>query len=63
MKLHWTFWLGLVIALFASFTMWHGSLFGENNSGIAIVILIVGIGLICMKGALIAAKESKKRKR
>jgi hypothetical protein len=37
---------GLVIALFAAFVMWHGSVFPESNSGIAIVLGIVGIGLI-----------------
>ena len=37
---------GIVIALFGAFVMWHGSLFGENNTGIAIIIGIIGIALI-----------------
>lgn len=41
------FWiLGIIIALFGAFVMWHGSIFGENNSGIATIIGIIGIGLI-----------------
>jgi tellurite resistance protein TehA-like permease len=40
------FVLGLVIALVAAYIMFHGSIFPENNSGIAIVLGIVGIGVI-----------------
>ena len=58
--LHWTFWLGLAIALFGAFVMFQGSLFGENNSGIATIIGIVGIGLIGMSGALTSAKAGTK---
>lgn len=52
------FWvLGIIIALFGAFVMWHGSLFGENNSGIAIVIGIVGLGLIAKGTPLWPAKK------
>ena len=40
------FILGLITALTGAYIMWHGSIFAENNSGIATVIGIVGIGLI-----------------
>ena len=40
------FIIGLLTALFGAFVMFHGSIFAENNSGIATVIGIVGIGLI-----------------
>jgi hypothetical protein len=37
---------GIWIALIGAGIMFHGNVFGENNSGIATVIGIVGIGLI-----------------
>ncbi len=37
---------GTAIALTAVFILFHGSVFPENNSGIAIVLGIVGTGLI-----------------
>lgn len=37
---------GLCVALIGAGIMFHGNIFGENNSGIATVIGIVGIGLI-----------------
>ena len=40
------FVVGIIVALIGAFIMFHGSVFGENNSGIAIVIVIIGIGLI-----------------
>lgn len=40
------FVLGITLALVAAFVMWHGNLFAENNTGIAIVVGIIGIGLI-----------------
>ena len=40
------FIIGLLIALTGAYIMFHGSIFAENNSGIATVIGIVGIGLI-----------------
>lgn len=54
------FWiLGIIIALFGAFVMWHGSLFGENNSGIAIVIGIIGIGLIATGTPLWLTKKKQ----
>ena len=38
--------VGLIIALTAAFFMFDGDILGENTSGIATVIGIVGIGLI-----------------
>jgi hypothetical protein len=40
------FILGILIALTGAFLMWHGSILGENTTGIATVIGIIGIGLI-----------------
>ena len=37
---------GICIALIGAGIMFHGNIFGENNSGIATVIGIIGIGLI-----------------
>ena len=37
---------GICIALIGAVIMFHGSIFAERNSGIAIVIGIIGIGLI-----------------
>jgi len=37
---------GLVLALIAAFLMFDGDILGENTTGIATVIGIVGIGLI-----------------
>ena len=52
------FWyIGILIALVGGFVMWHGSLFGERNSGIAIVIGIIGIGLIATSNPGFAIKR------
>ena len=40
------FALGIIVALIGAGIMFHGSIFGESNSGIAIVIVIIGIGII-----------------
>jgi len=40
------FIVGIVVALTGAFFMFEGSLLGENNTGIAIVIGVVGILLI-----------------
>ena len=42
------FILGILVALTGAFLMWNGSILGENTTGIATVIGIVGIGLIAM---------------
>jgi len=38
--------IGIILALIAAFLMWDGDILGEDTTGIARVILIVGIGLI-----------------
>lgn len=40
------FVLGLIVALIGAAIMFEGSILGENTTGIAIVIGIIGIGLI-----------------
>ena len=40
------FIVGICISLIGAGIMFHGSILGENNSGIATVIGIIGIGLI-----------------
>ena len=40
------FVVGIIVALIGAFIMFHGSIFRENNSGIAIVINIIGIGIL-----------------
>jgi len=40
------FVLGIVVALIGAAVMFHGNVFGENNTGVATVLGIVGIGLI-----------------
>jgi len=40
------FIIGLVLALTAAFFMFDGDILGENTTGVATVIGIVGIGLI-----------------
>ena len=40
------FILGIIVALIGAGIMFHGNIFGENNSGIATIIGIIGIGII-----------------
>ncbi|PNX47195.1 MAG: hypothetical protein BV456_11320 [Thermoplasmata archaeon M8B2D] len=40
------FVIGIIVALIGAGIMFHGNIFGENNSGIVIVIGIIGIGII-----------------
>jgi hypothetical protein len=40
------FILGLAVALTGAGIMFHGNVFDENNSGIATIVGIVGIGLM-----------------
>jgi len=39
--------------------MWDGSIFGENTSGIATIIGIIGIGLIATGNVVNIGKRSK----
>ena len=40
------FVIGIIVALTGASIMFHGSIFGENNSGIATIIGIIGICII-----------------
>jgi hypothetical protein len=40
------FVLGIIVALIGAGIMFHGNIFGERNSGIAIIIGIIGICII-----------------
>jgi len=40
------FIVGISVALIGAFIMFHGTIFKENNSGIATIIGIIGIGII-----------------
>ena len=44
------FILGILLALTGAFIMWNGHILGENATGIATVIGVVGIGLIATSG-------------
>jgi len=46
MKQKIQFVAGICIALIGAGIMFHGNIFGESNSGIATVIVIIGIALI-----------------
>ena len=41
------FVLGITVALSGAVIMFHGSIFGENNAGIASTIGMIGVGIIC----------------
>jgi hypothetical protein len=45
-----SFALGILVCLTAAFLMFEGGILGENTTGWATVILIVGIGLIGTSG-------------
>ena len=51
------FLLGLVLALIAAAIMFEGSIFGERTTGIATVIVIVGICLIATSSVQKAKKS------
>jgi len=44
------FIVGILLALTAAFLMWNGNILGESTTGIAIIVLIVGLGLIATSG-------------
>ena len=58
--MHWqyaSFALGILVCLIGALVMVAGeSILGENHTGIAAVIGIVGIGLIGTSGAIFAAR-------
>ncbi|MCT9097669.1 hypothetical protein [Haloarchaeobius sp. HME9146] len=43
---HWTFWLGLLLALGAAVMLWDGGVFGDRTAPAAVTLLIVGLALI-----------------
>jgi len=49
---------GISLAVIGAGIMFHGNVFAENNSGIATIIGILGIGLIGASGSYRAALES-----
>jgi len=57
--------LGITVCLSGAFLMWDGSIFGENTSGIAAIIGIIGIGLLgiftTVNAALIANQEKRSK--
>ena len=51
------FVLGIIVALIGAAIMFEGSIFGENTSGIATVIGIIGIGIIATSNIWIWKKH------
>jgi anthranilate phosphoribosyltransferase len=49
---------GICLAVIGAGIMFHGNVFAENNSGIATIIGILGIGLIGASGSYRAALKS-----
>jgi hypothetical protein len=57
------FALGVSLCLVGAFIMAAGeSVFGENHTGIATVVGIIGIGLIGMSGSIIAGECARSQK-
>ena len=54
-----SFVLGILLCLLGAFLMFEGSILGENNTGWAIVIGIVGIGLIATSTSTWGLRKSK----
>lgn len=60
-KAFFTQWIaGLILALTAAFFMFDGDILGENTTGIAIVVGIVGIGLIATSNVTLLGFKRKK---
>ena len=53
------FIIGLIIALTGAFFMFDGEILGENTTGIAMVIGIVGIGLIATSNVTLLVRKRK----
>ncbi len=49
---------GILLALMGASLMWNGDFLGENTTGIATVVGIVGIGLIAAANASTKFKKS-----
>ena len=56
-KVLFLFILGIVLALIGAAIMFEGSMFGERTTGVAIIVGIVGLGLIAMSSRLKAKKS------
>ena len=54
------FILGLILSLAGAFLMFNGDILGENTTGIATVIGIVGIGLIATSNVTLIVLNRKK---
>jgi hypothetical protein len=54
--------IGLILALTAAFFMFDGDILGENTTGIATVIGIVGIGLIATSNVTLLGFKRKSTK-
>jgi len=60
-RVFFTQWIiGLILVLTAAFFMFDGDILGENTTGIATVVGIVGIGLISTSGVTLIGFKSKK---
>ena len=57
-RVSWT--LGIGLALFSAFLMGSGKIFGEDITGIAIVVGIVGLTLIATSCKCMIEKSNKK---
>ena len=55
-KVLFLFILGIILALTGAAIMFEGSIFGERTTGVAIIIGIVGLGLIATSSRLKAKK-------
>ena len=53
----YVFVIGLLIALTGAYLMYGGQVLGENTTGIATVVGIVGIGLIATSGYSLLGKK------
>ena len=56
------FIIGIIVALTAAFFMFDGDILGENTTGIATVIGIVGIGVIATSNVTFWISNVKNRK-
>jgi len=54
-----SFTIGIIFALLGALIMFHGNIFSENNTGIAIVMGIIGICLISTSPTGILKKMMK----
>jgi hypothetical protein len=54
--------IGIMVCLTGAFLMYHGSILGENTSGIATVLGIIGIGLISSSNTTRSAERKDTRR-